>query len=86
MTNNQKESLSRVQASVTRYQYVESESGTYRTEDLATVLEYVDSLSAKLEAVKEDLLEIKEWGMSDEEYNQTTLDMINSTLMFLGEE
>lgn len=84
MTNNQKDAFSRVQATVARFQYEEIESGTYRTEDLATVLEYVDKLSAKLETVKEDLVDLKEFVRCSA-YNES-LEMINSTLLFLGEE
>ncbi len=86
MTNQQKEVFVRVQASVAYNLYNEREVTSFNTEDLEVILEYVDEQTAKLECVRNDLEDVKSYVEALPLVHYDTLDMVNSTLLFLNQE
>lgn len=85
MTEEQKDALNRVKAAYAANNDVGIETGIYSTNDMRVVIGFMEEQELRLESVKEDLIELKNYLEMDEEVNQDemALEMVESTLMFL---
>ena len=82
MTKDQKEAFDTIRAT---YQYVsdnDSVLGTYNTERIGILLNLIEEQIFIFESIKEDLHDVREY-LLNKPSQEETLDMVQSTLMFL---
>ena len=86
MTKEQSDSLNSVRANWAYYNDTGTAAGLYATSDIHALITLLAEQGETLEFVREDLLDLKVYVLSDGETEQGTVSMIDSTLALIESE